>query len=90
MSDRVSKSYRTHSGNVAKIKKFTYPKNWKELCKEKKKECGNKCQRCESQNVLEVHHIIPLSRGGNNSNLNLIVLCHACHTARHRKNKFFN
>lgn len=82
------KSYRTHSGNVSKIQKHTYPENWRQICAEKKAEVGNKCQRCPSTKELDVHHIIPLSRGGNNLKTNLIVLCHTCHKKRHHNNRF--
>lgn len=32
----------------------------------------------------EVHHLIPLSRGGTNSMSNLLTLCQGCHDKRHR------
>jgi len=82
------KSYRTHGGKVSKIQKHTYPENWREIAANKKRAVGNVCQRCESSDRLDVHHILPLSRGGNNSDFNLIVLCHKCHKKRHRNNKF--
>lgn len=34
---------------------------------------------------LEVHHIIPLSKGGGNEPENLITLCKRCHKERHKK-----
>ncbi len=40
------------------------------------------CQRCKKKrdrNDLEVHHIIPRSRGGTNDHKNLITLCKWCH-----------
>ena len=42
---------------------------------------GNKCQApgCESSYMLEIDHIIPISRGGTNAPDNLRVLCHAHH-----------
>lgn len=36
---------------------------------------------------LEVHHIIPVSEGGNDDPDNLITLCHDCHMKRHHGNK---
>lgn len=32
---------------------------------------------------LEIHHITPLSQGGNNDIDNLMLLCTACHKAAH-------
>lgn len=32
----------------------------------------------------EIHHVIPVTRGGNNSNDNLILLCIPCHLSRHK------
>lgn len=77
-------SYRTKGGTVAKIQKHTYPPNWREICKEKIRSVGGKCQRCPNDTRLEVHHIIALSRGGTNHPLNLIVLCYTCHNKRHK------
>ena len=36
---------------------------------------------------LEIHHIVPVGRGGLNSIKNLILLCPECHRIRHGKKK---
>jgi 5-methylcytosine-specific restriction endonuclease McrA len=44
------------------------------------------CQDCSvfSMSIgLDVHHIIPLHKGGKNEEKNLITLCHKCHKKRH-------
>ena len=41
----------------------------------------NKCRRCGSTETLEIHHIIPYSRGGKDEVQNLATLCHDCHRA---------
>lgn len=42
------------------------------------------CQGCgERTSVLDVHHIVPLYRGGSNEIDNLITLCRDCHTRIH-------
>ena len=45
------------------------------------------CERCLEEGritpVEEVHHIIPLSRGGTNQFSNLMSLCQSCHTKIH-------
>jgi hypothetical protein len=43
---------------------------------------NNTCQRCgkkKQRRFLEVHHIIPRSKGGTDDPTNLITLCHHCH-----------
>jgi transcriptional regulator NrdR family protein len=47
---------------------------------------GNKCQKCGEEEDLHVHHIEPISEGGDNDNLNLITVCADCHRAIHHKN----
>lgn len=37
------------------------------------------CRRCESEEELEVHHIIPVSQDGTKDNSNLCTLCSECH-----------
>lgn len=45
------------------------------------------CEKCLKEGrittVEEVHHIIPLSRGGTNQFCNLMSLCQSCHTKTH-------
>lgn len=38
-----------------------------------------KCQNCLSEDKLEVHHIIPVSKGGTKKQDNLCTLCFDCH-----------
>ena len=42
------------------------------------------CEECEKQDKLapaeEVHHILPLSKGGGNETSNLMALCKSCHS----------
>ena len=42
------------------------------------------CELCERKNILtpaeEVHHVIPLSKGGSNDEENLMALCKSCHS----------
>lgn len=41
------------------------------------------CQGCLSDQRLQVHHSLPLSRAGSNELSNLVVLCEQCHSAEH-------
>ncbi len=47
------------------------------------------CERCFKEGRLveveEVHHIIPLSRGGDDRETNLMSLCRSCHQRIHRE-----
>jgi 5-methylcytosine-specific restriction endonuclease McrA len=42
-----------------------------------------RCQNCGRQQNLEVHHKKMRSQGGNDSDANLITLCHSCHANEH-------
>lgn len=45
---------------------------------------GYKCQCCGKKNCrLEVHHLLPRSRGGSDKLANLITLCSECHHLAH-------
>lgn len=46
---------------------------------------GNECEICGFYNekILEIHHILPLSKGGSNNWDNLSVLCPNCHRTIH-------
>jgi 5-methylcytosine-specific restriction endonuclease McrA len=44
---------------------------------------GWRCQSCGAIANLEVHHKKSRSQCGDDSELNLITLCSACHTRRH-------
>jgi len=45
---------------------------------------GWRCQSCGARSNLEVHHRQFRSHSGDDSELNLITLCKACHTGVHR------
>lgn len=40
---------------------------------------NRKCRMCDSQEDLEVHHVIPVSQGGSKEDDNLCTLCNDCH-----------
>ena len=44
---------------------------------------GWRCQDCGRQDNLQVHHIRPRSRLGDDSEVNLITLCEKCHSGLH-------
>tara|TARA_R110000772_G_scaffold208858_1_gene319415 strand:- start:101 stop:496 length:396 start_codon:yes stop_codon:yes gene_type:complete len=43
-----------------------------------------KCKLCSKKTEhLELHHIVPISRGGTNNECNIIELCSGCHGLAH-------
>ena len=42
-----------------------------------------RCRECNYYKHLEVHHIIPRSKGGTDDPANLITLCQRCHGKKH-------
>ncbi len=45
------------------------------------------CEKCGGTNGIEVHHKIPLIKGGNDTQDNLISLCYECHKNEHKLNR---
>lgn len=54
-----------------------YDVDWQRLSAELRK--GNYCHRCGSTERLAVHHIIPVTKGGDRNPKNLVTLCPGCH-----------
>lgn len=49
---------------------------------------GYECQNCgRDTSDLEVHHIVPLEKGGSNNIRNLATLCQDCHSSIHSSSK---
>lgn len=46
---------------------------------------GHRCRApgCGRRTLLEIHHRVPVSRGGSDEPSNLVTLCHGCHQALH-------
>ena len=57
------------------------PKHIKRRTREKD---NYQCVRCGSDNSLQIHHIIPLARGGAHELENLATLCKNCHRLAHK------
>lgn len=65
-----------------------YPRNWRRVRQQVLERDGYRCQNCGyerhwfrpwDRRTLDVHHIVPLSRGGTNRVSNLTTLCRHCH-----------
>lgn len=94
---RASVRTSTKTG-VARIKRDTYAthngmskkNSWWEIRAQVWKRDNGKCvdhkRRGQIVAATEVHHLIPLSRGGTTTMGNLACLCDTCHERRHPHN----
>ncbi len=62
---------------------LTYPADWDERRLMVKERGGARCRKCAARANIHVHHIKPLSKGGNNKLANLVLLCESCHSKVH-------
>lgn len=64
----------------------SYPDNWQELRRNVLERDGYRCVNCGDSihdATLQVHHIVPLIKGGSNYPGNLVTLCVDCHKKLH-------
>lgn len=67
------------------------PPDWEERRKnfiEQKPFCEECFSDYSDKVILQVHHIIPISKGGSHKQDNLKVLCKSCHQSKHPYNDF--
>ena len=61
-----------------------YGRSWKRI-RDRYIKAHPLCEQCKEEGKLtpaeEVHHILPLSRGGGNETSNLMALCKSCHSS---------
>lgn len=68
-----------------------YPDNWEQIAAEIREQDQYTCRNCARQGGphgdlrLDVHHVVPLSKGGSNRASNLITLCVDCYQAVHNE-----
>lgn len=71
-----------------KIKKGIFrsgvPQPLRELIKARDNDTCKMCHIVNEPYGMQVHHIIPVSDGGDDSENNLILLCYKCHVEVHR------
>jgi 5-methylcytosine-specific restriction endonuclease McrA len=84
---------RKRKSGVSRIVRDSYSNDktdWYSINKDVKKRDGNRCVACGKLESVsnkichEVHHIVPLSKGGTTTMRNLCTLCKDCHKKRHR------
>lgn len=80
----VAKSYNKYSRSPDHAKK--YGKSWRKV-RERYVKKHPLCEKCLKEGryvpVKEVHHILPISKGGTNEESNLMSLCRSCHNKIH-------
>lgn len=80
----MDKQYQTYERPADINKKYGRP--WKRI-RDRYVKVHPFCEMCFKEGkavpVEEVHHIIPLSRGGTHRSDNLMSLCQSCHTKIH-------
>lgn len=62
---------------------LSYPPDWEERKCQVIERDGERCHNCSQLKSLHLHHIKPLSKGGNNKITNLKLLCEHCHSKVH-------
>lgn len=77
----MDKHYNQYERDPASNKR--YGRAWKRI-RDRYIKSHPLCEECEKQGKLtpaeEVHHILPLSKGGGNEKSNLMALCKSCHS----------
>jgi 5-methylcytosine-specific restriction endonuclease McrA len=76
--------------SYATVNGFSKKNSWWDIRKQVWKRDGGQCVDHKRRGIIvaatDVHHIIPLSRGGTTTMSNLISLCENCHERRHPGN----
>lgn len=80
----VAKTYERYTRNPTIKKK--YGRQWKRI-RDRYVSLHPFCERCLDEGKLtpvdEVHHILPVARGGSHDESNLRSLCRSCHNKTH-------
>lgn len=81
----VARSGSSEHGTQTILMPARYGSDWDTIRREILHRDNFSCQEADHRctNVLQVHHKIPLSRGGSNSPDNLITLCKFHHSQKH-------
>lgn len=84
-STRDFKIMRAHRRGLLRMDGFAdYPSTWPEIARNIRARDGMRCVACGAgDQILDVHHIVYLSRHGTNQQHNLVTLCRPCHEKEH-------
>ena len=62
-----------------------YNGRWRRVRRQVLERDGWRCTACGAARRLEVHHEVPIAKGGKHYDIsNLVTLCYPCHAARHK------
>ena len=90
--DVENEIYEIKNANKIAIEIFDYmlkyPPDWEARREDVMERDSFQCRECNGDKYLQIHHTIPLSKGGTNKINNLITLCEKCHSLKH--NHIFN
>lgn len=75
---------RTQRSSSKDVRTTNYGDNWEQASATCLALANHVCQVCHINRANRAHHIIPLSRGGTNSQINLKAVCASCHTKFHK------
>lgn len=81
------------SSNPEKYKNYSYKRRSTKLAngvfkvtdKELKKLYTSNCFYCDSNDYIQIDHVVPISRGGQHSIGNLVAACRKCNTSKNNK-----
>lgn len=83
-------TYFSHrAGGVTRIKRDSYGGEWFAFCAKVRERDHGQCVFCKAPEdkrngeYHDVHHLIPLERGGRTVMSNLALTCKKCHERRH-------
>lgn len=66
---------------------YFYPVNWNSIRRIVYRRANYTCEYCSNSRMgINVHHVLPLSKGGNNELNNLVCICNICHSIIHKTN----
>jgi hypothetical protein len=82
---RIKREFNINKIDASKVKSLRrkFQSKKESLRKEMLRRHKKKCHYCGSTDNLDIHHLIPLSHGGNNSIENLVFACQSCHEDLH-------
>lgn len=85
LSSRLSSRLSITKNELSSIYGYylSYPPDWDERRLLLINAKGSFCSNCGRSSHLHVHHVKPLSKGGSNELLNLMLLCENCHSGEH-------
>jgi 5-methylcytosine-specific restriction endonuclease McrA len=82
---RFAKSFNkrtTKKASVKQVRTSNYGDDWDKISKTCLSLANHVCADCRGR-ANRAHHIVPLSRGGSNRQINLKAVCETCHSKYH-------